>query len=247
MQSSMLLSVIVPVYNAGEYLLPCIESLIALPVEKEIIVVDDGSTDGAVERLAERNFVDVKVYRQENHGVSAARNEGMKHACGEWLWFVDADDSVEQPVLPFDWSEVPDQVKLLTLPYVWEQDGTATHYAAQDDDVPYNLWRCMFRRQAIERHNLRFTLGRRYAEDQEFILHYLLAEAGEIRSAIAPTYHYTMRATGAMKKKDTRGRQRRDVTCVLLGFVGRALCRGKLMEPWVQGQIKRLLKTISVI
>ena len=84
------LSVIVPVYNAGAYLKSAVDSLLAerLP-GLEVVVVDDGSTDGgvaAVERLA------VRVGRQKNHGEAAARNAGVKACTAPFVTFLDADD-----------------------------------------------------------------------------------------------------------------------------------------------------------
>lgn len=92
-----LISVIVPVYNPGGYLAPCLESLIAQTYRNlEMILVDDGSTDGsgavcdAFARLDGR----IKVIHQQNSGVSAARNAGLEIASGDYLTFVDSDDAL---------------------------------------------------------------------------------------------------------------------------------------------------------
>lgn len=90
-----LVSIIVPVYNTGEYLAPCVESLIAQTYQNiEIILVNDGSTDGSgvvCDDFACRDER-VKVIHQKNSGVSAARNAGLKAALGDYLTFVDSDD-----------------------------------------------------------------------------------------------------------------------------------------------------------
>ncbi len=241
----MLLSVIVPVYNAGAYLEPCLRSLLSVPVEKEIIVVDDGSSDGSIDALPDDIVRQISIVRQPNRGVSVARNIGLEHAHGSWIWFADADDvvSVSDGI---DFAALAD-AKFVTLPFVWEEDGRRTCYAAHDGEVPYNLWRCWFRRDEIERYAIRFTAGRRYGEDQEFILGYLLATGATARALAAPTYHYTMRASGAMRRPGTRWRQRRDVTAVLLGFMANAIGRRKIAQKWVLREIKRLIKTILTI
>lgn len=238
----MLLSVIVPVYNAGAYLEPCLRSLLSLPVEKEIIVVDDGSSDGSIDALSDDIVRQISIVRQPNRGVSAARNIALKHAHGSWIWFADADDvvSVSDGI---DFAALSD-AKFVTLPFVWEEDGRRTCYAAHDGEVPYNLWRCWFRRDEIDRYAIRFTAGRRYGEDQEFILGYLLATGATARALATPTYHYTMRASGAMRRPGTRWRQRRDVTAVLLGFMANAIGRRKIAQKWVLREIKRLIKNI---
>lgn len=89
------LSLVVPVYNVAPFLPQCLDSLIAQtrPAD-EIIVVDDGSTDAGPEilrRYAERH-ASITLIRQENQGLSGARNTGLVRASGDWLAFVDSDD-----------------------------------------------------------------------------------------------------------------------------------------------------------
>lgn len=91
-------SVIVPVYNAEEYLPRCMASLRAQSLrEMEVLLVDDGSTDGSTEILRDTEKEDARfhVIRQENAGVAAARHTGIQRAQGEYVGFVDADDYVE--------------------------------------------------------------------------------------------------------------------------------------------------------
>ena len=85
-------SIIVPTYNAGQYVTDSITSALNQTCKTtEIIVVDDGSTDDTVERV--RAFGRrVTLYQQENAGAAAARNHGAELATGEWLAFLDADD-----------------------------------------------------------------------------------------------------------------------------------------------------------
>lgn len=93
-----LVSVVVPVYNVENYLRRCLDSLIVQTLKPiEIIVVDDGSTDGTSSICDEYTKRDprVRVVRRENGGRSAARNFGMDVACGKYIGFVDGDDYVE--------------------------------------------------------------------------------------------------------------------------------------------------------
>jgi glycosyltransferase involved in cell wall biosynthesis len=84
-------SVVIPAHNAEKYLGAAIESVRAQTLAPhEIIVVDDGSTDGTA-RIAQ-SFADVKTIFQENSGAAAARNNGAQNARGEFLAFLDADD-----------------------------------------------------------------------------------------------------------------------------------------------------------
>ena len=89
-------SVIVPLYNLRQFVAEAIESALAQtlpPDEVEVIVIDDGSTDGGGE-VVERYLPRVRYFRQENRGLSAARNAGIRVARAPSLTFLDADDRI---------------------------------------------------------------------------------------------------------------------------------------------------------
>lgn len=97
MDCSPLISVIVPIYKVEPYLPKCIESLLAQTYRAlEIILVDDGSPDGcgAIADTYAKKDGRIKVLHQENKGLSAARNTGIRYASGEYIGFVDSDDWV---------------------------------------------------------------------------------------------------------------------------------------------------------
>ncbi len=89
-------SVIVPVYNVAPWLKRCIDALIGQTYSNlEILLIDDGSTDGSREIIAQSAAEDVRIrpfYQPHNQGVSAARNRGLDEASGEWIAFCDGDD-----------------------------------------------------------------------------------------------------------------------------------------------------------
>ncbi|MCR5310178.1 MAG: glycosyltransferase, partial [Lachnospiraceae bacterium] len=98
----MLISVIVPVYNAGVYLEKCVNSILDQTfTDFELLLVDDGSTDSSVKLCDEFAAKDprVKVIHQTNAGSSAARNAGIKASAGSFLSFVDSDDWVDPDFL----------------------------------------------------------------------------------------------------------------------------------------------------
>lgn len=98
------ISVIVPVYNADNYLGNCIESLINQTYkELEIILINDGSTDESENIMNEYALKDqrVKVRHLKNEGVSNARNVGLDIATGKWISFVDSDDWADLNMLSF--------------------------------------------------------------------------------------------------------------------------------------------------
>jgi CDP-glycerol glycerophosphotransferase len=91
-----LISVVVPAYNVESYLAEALDSVLAQTVDLEVVLVDDGSTDGSA-AIAEdyaRRDARVRVVRQANHGLGHARNAGVAAATGEYLAFADSDDLV---------------------------------------------------------------------------------------------------------------------------------------------------------
>ena len=89
----MKVSAVIPAFNRRKYLPRAIDSVLAqtVPVD-EIVVIDDGSTDGSAELVASRYGHRVRVVRQENSGVAGARRRGIQEARGEWIAFLDSDD-----------------------------------------------------------------------------------------------------------------------------------------------------------
>ncbi len=105
-------SIIIPAFNIRDYIEKCLQSVLDQEYEKEsleIIVVDDGSTDGTSEILdeyASKNNI-IKVIHKPNEGVSAARNDGIKASTGEYIFFFDGDDFQER----YTCSELVDIIK----------------------------------------------------------------------------------------------------------------------------------------
>ena len=93
------LSIIIPAYNAEQYIKQCLDSILQNSKESlsktEIIVINDGSTDNTLKILESYNqHKNIKIHTTKNQGVSAARNLGISLAKGEWVTFIDADDTV---------------------------------------------------------------------------------------------------------------------------------------------------------
>lgn len=106
------ISVIIPTYNRRQLLARAIHSVLRQSVQPlEIIVVDDGSTDGTG-AWVQREFPSVILLEQENHGVSAARNRGIDRAQGEWIALLDADDVWLPTKLEQQWSAIQSGVEV---------------------------------------------------------------------------------------------------------------------------------------
>ena len=91
-------SIIIPVYNVQKYLSACLDSVARQTIKsKEIIVINDGSTDRCYEILTEykKKYPEMIIINQKNRGISETRNAGLKAARGEYIAFVDSDDFIE--------------------------------------------------------------------------------------------------------------------------------------------------------
>lgn len=97
--NDIVLSMILPAYNVEKYIENCIESCEKqdIPHERyEILVVNDGSTDGTLDvvRTLSAKYSNIKILNQQNQGVSVARNNGFNEARGKYIWFIDPDDEI---------------------------------------------------------------------------------------------------------------------------------------------------------
>lgn len=209
----MLLSIIVPIYNVEKYINECVDSLLAQDISKdeyEIILVDDGSPDNCpkiCDDYAEKNS-NVKVVHKQNGGVSSARNAGLDNATGKYVWFVDGDDFIGANILGKIKAELLkgdfDECRL----YMYEfKDGTDITYfsniPAEKHTAKYdNFYTArLFKREIIEKLNLRFNTGMTYQEDNVF--HTMLCPYLKTKTAMLDciSYYYRQRS-GSLKSSD---------------------------------------------
>jgi len=213
MESDKRLSVIIPAYNAAATLQECLESVLCQQVEgMEIIVVDDGSNDGETTLMAEeyaRRDSRISLIKQANQGLSAARNSGINRAKGQWITFVDSDDSLAPGTLPailataeqgnYDLTEYsvderynhPKHASRLQLPDR-EYDSAADYWLEGHAYEHCYAWNKLYRRQLF--------LQTRYEEhrlfEDVFILPKLLHQAKHIRTCSQGTYRYRYNSGG---------------------------------------------------
>lgn len=188
-------SFIVPIYNVENYLPECIESLLKQSVSKEIILIDDGSTDNSLEIALDyaKRYPFIFVLHSQNKGVSAARNQGIRLAQGEYIYFIDSDDYLVGDYLPQAISlakmysadlvrlqaemvyanQVLFPIQTLTKSlkennaYI-HKAGDAFHLAVESGWKPGFCW-TMIRKAFMENHKLYFYEGL-LAEDQLFCI-----------------------------------------------------------------------------
>lgn len=186
-----IVSVLMPVYNAGKYLPVSLSSVLAQAfADMEIVCLDDGSTDHslAVLQQAARQDARVRVLTQANQGVAAARNRLLQEARGQYVSFVDADDVVSPRYLSALYAAASQTRAPVTkcLFYELEEDGTrrdivhchhsflkpippgdGPRFRAGNEDAV--LWGKLFDRQWLQQQGLHFWPGR-VAEDISFII-----------------------------------------------------------------------------
>lgn len=219
--TEMKLSVIVPVYNAEDYLAACLDSLVAQPVrDMEIILVDDGSRDRSGEICDRFAAADsrVKAFHRSNGGVSSARNFALDRAAGQLITFVDADDYVAPDyasaiiagmegcdMLCFQscWEEPSGACDTVTLPDALSDSPevisdllmTLKEENALHLDIFGFPWNKAFRRDIIATHHLRFNPALSYREDEMFVWQYLV-HVKVMRMVASTLYHYRLRPGG---------------------------------------------------
>lgn len=218
----MKLSIIIPAYNAEAYLPQCLDSILAQEHKDcEVIVVDDGSTDGTA-ALLER-YPDVKVVHQENHGMSTARNRGLDEARGEYILFVDSDDLLTagaletlvaelsgEDIIAFNAKKLHDATGEQTYhPTIREPETTdgwtyfCRHRLEATDIHFVCIWQRTYRRQFLIDNNLRFADGILRAEDDLFTTQAMLA-AKTLRTITPCLYIYRIRANSITTTVDRR-------------------------------------------
>lgn len=189
------LSVIIPIYNAGAYLPGCLDSILAAGIEDaELLLIDDGSTDGsgALCREYAGKHPCIRRINQKNLGPSAARNRGLELAQGEYVAFFDGDDYIAPGAL----GKTASMLRQYPDAEVWISDfcrvsdgGCILDKVYQIDDTPepiegkeylqrflsrrdcvWNVWRYVFKREFLTDNGLRFIEGVDCAEDLEFVV-----------------------------------------------------------------------------
>ncbi len=204
------LSIIIPVYNSEDFLSRCLDSVLKQTLKDiEIILVNDGSKDGSgaiCDKYAQKDSR-IKVIHQENQGVSAARNNALAIASGDFVGFVDSDDYIHpqmfEKLLATAEKDKSDVVMCDALT-VYENGKTVNDTIIQLQDnccltkqeINPNLllelagavWRCIYSKKLIEQNNIHFPQGLKFSEDRIFNI-YALGFAQKFSYIKEPFYY----------------------------------------------------------
>ena len=217
----MKISVVIPVYNVEMYLRQCVESVLKLKCGHEIILVDDGSTDGSgalCDQLASL-YTSISVVHQDNGGLSAARNTGIRHSTGDYIMFLDSDDFIDPDAADHMLSQMSPGVMVAMglyqnyfseqglytpeeSPAFWKMDGLmrTTDFMSmipEDGRTCYmTAWRFIVRRDFLIEHDLFFMQGILH-EDEEWTQR-LLCSADMVFVTHHYFYQYRQARVGAI-------------------------------------------------
>ena len=198
----MLLSIIIPAYNAERKISLTINSLLAqMNDEIEILIIDDGSVDNTanvIKKIQESHIKGteyIKLISKINGGVSSARNCGIENAKGQYLYFLDADDFVSVDFIEKIFSIITEEKKydcmfwayelvdennnsIRSVNYLGKDSHETTSYKLIDDIIQTKrgwFWTCniIYNREKVITNNLKFTEGIVAGEDTEFIYKYI--------------------------------------------------------------------------
>ena len=213
---SIRLSYILPIYNVEQYLAQCLDSIFSqdLPEDEyEVICVNDCSTDGSPKILEQYQSVHTNIQIltfEQNRGLSAARNEGIRIARGKYIWFVDSDDFIgtnvtsqllqkaeadDLEVLLFNYCDYTDEIGIVNEPHTFAehsaQSGIDFVNEVFGDAFIYHLgyvWRFLLKREYILQIGLIFPEGQ-YWEDTVYFPKAILS-ANRVASTDVLGYYY---------------------------------------------------------
>lgn len=212
----MILSIIIPMYNIEKYIEKCIYSCINQDIPQtqyEIVVVNDGSVDGGAEIVRQISQVanNVRMISKPNGGLSSARNMGIKHAKGRYIWFVDGDDFIEEnclgriisllshdlDILQLQYRLVYEDKRLLEDAQLYSIDGIKTGLEIFEQGglpapAPFSIFSTSF----LKKYRLEFVEGI-YHEDSEFKPRAVYF-AEKIASDSEVSYNYLQRLSGSI-------------------------------------------------
>lgn len=216
MKKEILISFIVPMYNAERYIGKCLDSIVLQnldPESYEVLVVDDGSVDNGKEIV--EKYEKTCYVRQENLGVSAARNKGIELSSGRYLCFVDSDDElVPDTIKPILDKANKHDLDVLTFEYIMCTDNRIKneHPKRTDEiedilsgkeymeryDFPHSVWWFIVKRQSLK--DQRFVVGR-YVEDAMFTIE-MFMHVERVAHIKNQCYYYFIRPHSIITNKD---------------------------------------------
>lgn len=219
----MRLSIIIPVYNAQDYLSACIDSCLnqsnaEINKDFEIICINDGSKDNSLVILKEyEKKYGIRVHDKQNSGVSDTRNIGLSLAKGDYIWFVDSDDCIH----PDSFLMMDNVLKAEIDGFVFEFMPVSQEFSIKSvstlkkQSIQTDLYCASFKnpvcvvtkREYLLKHNIHFKVGMSYGEDTLWAFWCLLYPHNYVYADVV-LYYYRQNPNSAMHRKDITSRRK---------------------------------------
>lgn len=223
-----LISIIIPVYNASAVIHKCLESINRQTYRNlEILFVDDCCTDDTMDKLhdfLQQGGTDLRIkciHHERNRGVAAARNTGLDNATGEYIYYLDADDFMEDNAIELMYKEAEKYQADITgcewylsfqknerhMVQVGANTGNELFVKMARGVMRWNLWLFLVRRSLYEQNSIRFMEGMNMGEDMMVMMKLALCA----RKAVIihrPLYHYVQTKSDSLTKTWAKGYQR---------------------------------------
>lgn len=217
---NMEISIIIPVYNTAKYLKRCIDSIISQKISKEIILIDDGSTDNSSPQICDeysQKYAFIKAIHTKNQGPASAKNVGINAATGNYIALFDSDDKLSDNMLiqmidfakqnnaeivccnfmQIDTCGIQAVRKYTLKHYVFDKE-TAIKNMLERNMIFNQSWTKIFKRSIIIENNIKHVEGLKTEEDFLFNLQAFM-HAEKICVIDKPLYIYTHRETSLSK------------------------------------------------
>jgi len=262
---SVLVSVVVPVYNVEDYIGKCIESIQNQTYSNiEIVVVNDGSQDISDRIIKAKQELDSRImyFKQENAGLSAARNTGIKNSTGDYIVFVDADDWIREDAIEIllnASAEDKSDIVVFNMSYIYS-DGTKRQNVPSinkrecidnitgikeeliGQKYKFHAPNKMFRRKLFIDGNVLFPVGKLY-EDLA-TTYKLIAKAGRISLVPEELYYYLQKREGSITKSNISEKMFNDLFEAVNGVINFVKSNSWQMEDELQALFAE--NTISI-
>lgn len=220
MSKDPLISVIVPVYHVEKYLTKCVDSICSQTYDNlEIILVDDGGDDMCPSICDEYKKIDsrIKVIHKKNGGLSDARNAGLDIATGQYLYFVDSDDYIDDHTIEFLYASiVANGSDIAVCEYVRvSEDGEKIHekhvsgdvccvysrdemfHLYESDELSWLIgvaWNKLYKKSVFD--TIRYPVGKIHEDD--FVSHRIYSVVDKVTFVFKPLYFYLQRDSSIM-------------------------------------------------
>jgi glycosyltransferase involved in cell wall biosynthesis len=221
----MLLSYIIPVYNAEKFLNKCVHSILDQPQDKdnfEIILVNDGSKDSSHEICIEleQRYPQIRYFKKSNAGPGHTRNYGLEKAGGKYIWFIDADDYLEEGVVGRMLPELGEQLDVYIFGYrALDLEGNETRRSIIKTenlkvDALLNkghyinmVWCKLIKKSVLDTHQIRFREDIRGPEDFHLSFR-LLSVVNQIQTLNLIAYNYIENPASLMNTRSDEHMQK---------------------------------------